>query len=424
MKVLVVGSGGREHALAWALRRSPRVERLWIAPGNAGTAREGENVDIAATDIAALVEFARAQSVDLAVIGPEAPLIAGIVDRFRDAGLVCYGPTAAAARLEGSKAFAKDFMRRHQIPTAAFATFDDAARARAFARSLGIPVVVKADGLAAGKGVVIANRVDEADHAIDSMLLDHRFGEAGSRVVVEEFLRGEEVSVHAICAGEQALLLPSSQDHKRAYDGDRGPNTGGMGAIAPVPWMDAAKLARVDQEIVRPVLAGMMSEGSPFTGTLYAGIMWTDAGPKVLEFNTRFGDPETQALMPLLVDGDVCELLASAAAGRLPARAAVAARSAAAIVVASKGYPESAEAGVEIRGLDAPANDHSIVFHAGTRADHGRVVTAGGRVLGVTAWAATLPDAVARAYDVAERIHIEGAFYRSDIGHRHIRLKG
>lgn len=420
MKVLVVGSGGREHALAWAIARSPRVDRLWIAPGNAGTSAVGENVDIAATDIASLVAFAREHRIDLTVVGPEAPLLAGIVDRFREAGLRCYGPTEAAARLEGSKAFAKDFMKRHGIPTAAFATFEDAARARAYARSLGAPVVVKADGLAAGKGVVIANDLDEADSAIDSMLLDHRFGEAGSRIVVEEFLRGEEVSVHAVCAGDRAVLLPSSQDHKRAYDDDRGPNTGGMGAVAPVPWVDAASLARVETEVIGPVLAGMSAEGNPFTGTLYAGIMWTNAGPRVLEFNARFGDPETQSLMPLLVDGDVCTLLETAAAGRLPARVETAARSAATIVVASKGYPESTETGVRIDGLDEVHDEQAMVFHAGTRADGDRIVTAGGRVLGITAWADTISEAVSRAYAAAAKVRIAGAFYRSDIGRRHL----
>ncbi len=418
---MVVGSGGREHALAWAIRRSPRVERLWIAPGNAGTASVGENVDIMATDLAALVDFARRHRVDLTVIGPEAPLMAGIVDRFRDANRLCYGPTAAAARLEGSKAFAKEFMQRHRVPTAAFATFDDAARARAFARSLGAPVVIKADGLAAGKGVVIANDLDEADRAIDSMLLDHRFGEAGSRVVVEEFLRGEEVSVHAMCAGEQALVLPSSQDHKRAYDNDRGPNTGGMGAIAPVPWVDSQALQHVEHEIIRPVLAGMAADGTPFTGTLYAGIMWTADGPKVLEFNTRFGDPETQALMPLLVHGnDVCTLFEKAAAGEVPTGLVIPAMSAVAIVVASKGYPESAERDVEIRGLDHVDDARTMVFHAGTRCVDARVVTAGGRVLGVTAWSESLTDAARHAYAAAEKIHIDGAFYRSDIGRRHL----
>jgi phosphoribosylamine--glycine ligase len=420
LKVLVVGSGGREHALAWAISHSPRVERIWIAPGNAGTSAVGENVAIAVTDLDALVAFARERRIDLTVVGPEAPLIAGIVDRFRAAGLPCYGPTAAAARLEGSKAFAKEFMQRHRVPTAAFATFEDAARARTFARTLGAPVVVKADGLAAGKGVVIARSHDEADRAIDEMLLERRFGDASRRIVIEEFLRGEEVSIHAVCASGDALLLPSSQDHKRAYDDDRGPNTGGMGAIAPVPWIDDAALTRVERDVIGPVLAGMAADGNPFSGTLYAGLMWTASGPKVLEFNVRFGDPETQALMPLLIESDVCELLRSAAAGRLPASLVKPTRSAAAIVVASKGYPDDVQTGAEIRGLDKIDVEDTMVFHAGTRVVDGRVVTAGGRVLGVTGWAGTLADAIQRAYRAAEHIHIQGAFYRRDIGRLHL----
>jgi phosphoribosylamine--glycine ligase len=417
---LVVGSGGREHALAWAISHSPRVEKLWIAPGNAGTSAVGENVAIAANDIDALVSFARERRVDLTVVGPEAPLIAGIVDRFRAAGLACYGPTAAAARLEGSKAFAKEFMQRHRVPTAAFATFDDATKARAYARAHHPPVVVKADGLAAGKGVVIAATHDDADHAIDQILVEHRFGDAGRLVVIEEFLSGEEVSIHAVCAGGDALLLPSSQDHKRAYDNDRGPNTGGMGAIAPVPWIDDAALARVEREVIRPVLAGMAADGTPFSGTLYAGLMWTDSGPKVLEFNVRFGDPETQALMPLLIESDVCELLRSAAAGHLPAGLVTAARSAAAIVVASKGYPDDVQTGAEIRGLESTDDENTMVFHAGTRVVDKRVVTAGGRVLGVTGWASTLAEAIQRAYRATEQIHIDGAFFRRDIGRKHV----
>jgi phosphoribosylamine--glycine ligase len=424
LKVLVVGSGGREHALAWAISHSARVNRIWIAPGNAGTSAVGENVAIAATDIDALVSFAREHRVDLTVVGPEAPLIAGIVDRFRAVGLACYGPTAAAARLEGSKAFAKAFMRWHRVPTAAFATFEDAAHAREFARTLNAPLVIKADGLAAGKGVVIAATHDEADHAIDDMLLHGRFGDAGRRVVIEEFLYGEEVSIHAVCAGGRALLLPSSQDHKRAFDDDRGPNTGGMGAIAPVPWIDEAALARVEREIIGPVLDGMATDGAPFSGTLYAGLMWTADGPKVLEFNVRFGDPETQALMPLLVDGDVFELLHAAAEGSIPARRITPARSAATIVVASSGYPDDAKTGIEIRGLGSIDDENTIVFHAGTRTQDGRVVTAGGRVLGVTGWAPTLAEAIQRAYRTTERIHIDGAFYRRDIGRRHLLREG
>lgn len=419
MNVLVVGSGAREHALAWALRSSPRVSTLFVAPGNAGTASIADNVEIPATDIDRLYAFARERAIDLTVVGPEAPLMAGIVDRFRAAGLRCYGPTAAAARLEGSKAFSKEFMRRHGIPTAAFSVFDDAARAKEFARTLRAPVVVKADGLAAGKGVVVAANQEEADRAIDEMLVEQRFGDAGTRVVVEEFLTGEEVSVHAICAGESAVLLPASQDHKRAFDSDAGPNTGGMGAIAPVPWMTPADLDSVRREIIAPVLRGMVAEGAPFTGTLYVGLMWTAAGPRVLEFNTRFGDPETEVLMPLLKT-DIAELFAAAADGRIPDRVETRDRCAAAIVIASRGYPGDYETGVAIDGLDDVRGDRVAVFHAGTRVEHGRVVTAGGRVLAVTAWAPGLGAAITTAYDAVARVRIEGAFHRADIGRRHL----
>jgi phosphoribosylamine--glycine ligase len=419
LRVLVIGSGGREHALAWAIRSSPRVSALFVAPGNAGTSAIAENVDIPATDVERLLVFARERDVDLTVVGPEAPLAAGLVDRFRAANILCYGPTAAAARLEGSKAFAKDFMRRRGIPTAAFATFDDAARAKAFARSLAAPVVVKADGLAAGKGVVIAADHEAAARAIDEMMVERRFGDAGSRVVVEEFLAGEEVSVHAICAGDRALVLPASQDHKRAFDGDTGPNTGGMGAIAPVPWIKPADLDLVRRTVIEPVLEGMIAERTPFTGTLYAGLMWTSSGPRVLEFNTRFGDPETEALMPLLKD-DAAELFAEAAAGRIPDRADTFARCVAAVVVASRGYPDQYDTGVPIEGLDEVRGEDVAVFHAGTRTRDGRMVTAGGRVLAVTAWADGLAAAVGAAYDAVARVRIAGAFYRRDIGRRHL----
>ncbi len=419
MNILVVGSGGREHALAWALRRSPQADAVWVAPGNAGTASVGRNADIAATDVEALVAFAGEHAIDLTVVGPEGPLMAGIVDRFRAEGFACYGPTAAAARLEGSKAFAKEFMRRHGVPTAAFAVFDDAARATAFARTLRPPVVVKADGLAAGKGVVIASTHDEAARAIDEMIVEKRFGDSGGRVVVEEFLEGEEVSVHAMCAGDRALILPTSQDHKRAFDGDEGPNTGGMGAIAPVPWMSGADLDRVRRVVIEPVLRGMIADGSPFTGTLYAGLMWTADGPKVLEFNVRFGDPETEVLMPLL-SGDVAALFAAAAAGRLPDHLDVHAGAAVTVVLASAGYPGACASGVPIEGLDSVAGDSAIMFHAGTRRDGDRVVTAGGRVLAATAWADRLADAIRGAYAVAGAVRFDGAFYRHDIGRRHI----
>ncbi|HEX5131042.1 MAG TPA: phosphoribosylamine--glycine ligase [Candidatus Krumholzibacteria bacterium] len=420
MNVLVVGSGGREHALAWAIRRSPGVDELHVAPGNAGTASIARNVDIGADDVEALTAFARGHAIDLTVVGPEAPLNAGLVDRMRAEGLVCYGPTAAAARLEGSKAFAKEFMQRHGIPTAAFAVFDDVSGARAFARTLEPPLVIKADGLAAGKGVIIAASHAEADDAIDAMLVEKRFGDSGGRVVVEEFLRGEEVSVHAVCTADRALILPSSQDHKRAFDNDEGPNTGGMGAIAPVPWLTAADLEHVRERVIMPVLHGMRAEGAPFTGTLYAGLMWTPGGPKVLEFNTRFGDPETEALMPLLA-GDVAAMFMGAATGRLPDAVPIRAGAAATVVVASGGYPGAYPTGRPIEGLVAESEDGEMVFHAGTRlAPDGRVVTAGGRVLAVTGWGADLRGALERAYRLVARVGFDGAFSRSDIGRRHI----
>ncbi len=421
MKVLVVGSGGREHALAWAISRSRGVEALFVAPGNAGTEAVARNIDIAATDVAGLAAFAREQHIDVTVVGPEAPLNAGIVDRFRAEGLKCYGPSAAAARLEGSKAFAKEFMLRHRIPTAAFAVFDDAAAAKAFARTLPEPVVIKADGLAAGKGVIIAESHADADRAIDAMMVEKQFGESGGRVVVEEFLSGEEVSVHAICDGTRAVLLPSSQDHKRAFDGDAGPNTGGMGAIAPVPWITKDDLEHVRRTVIQPVLDGMMAEGVPFTGTLYAGLMWTGGGPKVLEFNTRFGDPETEVLMPLLA-GDVAQLFLAAASGRLPEEVPVARDSAATVVVASHGYPDRYQTGFPIAGLDdAESSGPCVVFHAGTkRASGGEVVTAGGRVLAVTGRGRDLRGALDAAYRGVARIRFEGAFHRRDIGRRHV----
>jgi phosphoribosylamine--glycine ligase len=403
----------------WAIARSPRVSALFVAPGNAGTASIATNVAIKADDVAGLVEFAQREAIDLTVVGPEGPLILGIVDRFREAGLACYGPTAAAARLEGSKAFSKDFMRRHGIPTAEFAVFDDAAAAREYARKLGAPVVVKADGLAAGKGVVVATRLEEAERAIDEMLLEGRFGDSGSRVVVEEFLAGEEVSVHAVCAGVASVLLPGSQDHKRAHDGDRGPNTGGMGAIAPVPWITRADMERVQATIITPTLRGMQADGAPFTGTLYAGLMWSDEGPKVLEFNVRFGDPETEVLIPLF-DGDLAQFLHDAAQGRLPARIEPRAASAVAVVIAARGYPERAETGVEIEGLDEIRDPNVMVFHGATRAEKKSVLSAGGRILTVSAWASDLRGAVDAAYGAVRRVRANGAFHRSDIGRRHI----
>jgi phosphoribosylamine--glycine ligase len=418
LKVLVIGSGAREHALAWAIRRSPSVSSVFVAPGNAGTALLARNVAIQSGDIPALIEFAKREEVDLTVVGPEGPLMLGVVDRFREAGLAIYGPTAAAAQLEGSKAFSKNFMQRHGIPTAKFAVFDEPGPAKEFARVLGAPVVVKADGLAAGKGVVVAASMIEAEQAIDDMLVAKKFGASGSRVVVEEFLEGEEVSVHAICAGTDAVLLPSSQDHKRAYDGDTGPNTGGMGAIAPVPWVSATDLEQVRKNVILPVLQGMQKEGAPFAGTLYAGLMWTSNGPKVLEFNVRFGDPETEALMPL-VAGDVAALLLDAANGKLPAGIETRAGSAVAIVIAAKGYPDQPETGVPVEGLAEIPGENVAVFHGGTRDEGSRTLSTGGRILAVSAWGDDLARALESAYVAVGRVKISGAFFRSDIGRRH-----
>jgi phosphoribosylamine--glycine ligase len=418
MKVLVVGSGGREHALAWAMARSPRVDRVFCAPGNGGTAGVGTNVPIAATDVRALVEFASTSGVDLTVVGPEAPLVAGIVDRFEEAGLRCFGPKAAAARLEGSKVFAKEFMARHGVPTAGFRVFDDAHEANSYVRGLKPPVVVKADGLAAGKGVYVADSTQAAVDAVNEIMVQQRFGQAGGRIVVEECLRGEEVSVHAICAGNRAVMLPSSQDHKRIFDGDRGPNTGGMGAYAPVPSFGDREREGVMDTVVSPVLAGMAAEGNPYTGALYAGLMITAAGPMVLEFNVRFGDPETQVLLPL-VRSDLFEVLYRATSGDLPDEIALwEERSAATVVMASGGYPGTFGKGFEITGLDGVECGNAVVFHAGTSSDGERLVSSGGRVLAVTAWDRTLGGALDAAYQAVGRIRFEKAYWRTDIGRR------
>jgi len=420
VRVLIVGSGGREHALAWALARSPRVEQVFSAPGNGGTRLVGVNVDIAATDVERLVAFARDNAIDLTVVGPEAPLMAGIVDRFRDEGLVCYGPRADAARLEGSKVFAKQFMSRHGVPTAGFRVFPagEVEAAREYVSRVGAPVVVKADGLAAGKGVIVAATVEEAHKAIDDILVEGVFGAAGEKVVVEECLVGDEVSVHAICAGTRALLLPSSQDHKRVFDGDHGPNTGGMGAIAPVPSFTARDADEVRRTVIGPTLRGLVSEGIEFTGTLYAGLMRTNDGPKVLEFNVRFGDPETQVILPL-VKSDLFDVLHGAATGNLPESIELwEKRSAATVVMASQGYPGSYAKGAAITGADTIHDDGVVVFHAGTaRGDKG-LVTSGGRVLAVSGWGGDVREALAAAYRGVETIHFDGAFWRKDIGHR------
>ncbi len=424
MKVLIIGGGGREHALAWRAAQSPRVSQILVAPGNAGTAREAkvENRPVSATDIPALVELARNEGVDLTIVGPEAPLVAGVVDAFAEADLACFGPTAACARLEGSKAFAKDFMARHRIPTAEYAVFTELDAALDHLRARGAPIVVKADGLAAGKGVVVAQRLEEAERAVRDMLAGNAFGEAGHRVVIEEYLQGEEASFICLVDGRHVLPMASSQDHKPRDDGDRGPNTGGMGAYSPAPVVTPEVHRRILEEVIEPVVAGMAADGHPFTGFLYAGLMIApDGTPKVLEFNVRFGDPETQPIM-MRLQSDLTELVQAALAGRLDEiEAAWDPRPALGVVMAAEGYPGKVRTGDVIEGLPDPEPDGVKVFHAGTCLDEaGRVITSGGRVLCVTALGDSIADAQARTYQVVERIHWPGCFYRHDIGYRAI----
>ena len=418
MRVLVVGGGGREHALVWKLRQSPRLERLWCAPGNAGIAADAECVPIAADDLKGLLRFATDEKIDLTVVGPELPLTMGIVDRFAAAGLRAFGPTAAAARLEGSKAFAKELLRHEHVPTAFFGVFGDPGEAGRFVREVGAPVVVKADGLASGKGVFVCSTVPEALDAIDEVMCARLFGDAGSQVVVEEFLEGEEVSFMALADGTAVVPLATSQDHKRVRDGDQGPNTGGMGAYSPAPIVDPALQARIMSGIVEPVVRGLARQGIPYTGVLYAGLMVRAGEAKVLEFNVRFGDPEAQVLLVRL-RSDLLDLLDRASSGRL-AGAVIEwdPRAAACVVLAAEGYPGAVERGRPIEGLDAARGPDRIVFHAGTRREGGRFVTDGGRVLGVTALGDTIASAVARAYGAVEDIRWSGMHYRRDIGHR------
>jgi len=416
-RVLVIGEGGREHALCWKLAASPRVTEVFCAPGNGGTEAVAINVPIASSDIDALLAFARDNEIDLTVVGPEVPLVAGIVDRFQAAGLAIFGPTAAAARLEGSKAFAKAFMARHQIPTAAYSAFTVLEQALAYVREHGTPIVVKASGLAAGKGVIVAHDLVEAEAAVRAIMAERAFGDAGAQVVIEECLVGEECSVLAITDGTHLFTLPAAQDHKAIGEGDTGPNTGGMGAYCPAPILTPELAERVEREVLRPVVDGMRSEGAPLAGVLYAGLMIVKGNPYVLEFNCRFGDPECQPLMANL-DNDLYEVLAAAVDGTLADHRPVARAGAAlTVVMAAEGYPGPYPKGREIAGIDrAAAATDTLVFHAGTRADGGRIVTSGGRVLGVTGLGATLAEARARAYAACEEIHFAGAYYRRDIG--------
>jgi phosphoribosylamine--glycine ligase len=424
MRVLIVGGGGREHALAWAAAKSAGVERVYVAPGNAGTATESrcENVAIAVGDHDGLVAFAREQGVGLTIVGPEDPLVNGVVDRFRAAGLKCFGPTAAAAQLEGSKGFAKDFMARHGIPTAAYGAFTEVTPAIEFIRARGAPIVVKADGLAAGKGVIVARTTTQAEAAVLDMLAGNAFGDAGHRVVVEEFLEGEEASFIVMADGRNVLPLATSQDHKAAGDGDSGPNTGGMGAYSPAPVVDGAMHRRVMDTVIRPTIDGMAADGAPFTGFLYAGLMISPAGEaKVLEFNVRFGDPETQPIL-MRLRSDLPELCLAAIDGRLDrVTARWDPRACLGVVLAAGGYPGRYEQGHRIRGLDSGFPDHVKVFHAGTGLDDHAVVTAGGRVLCVCALGEDVTGAQREAYAACERIDWQDAFRRNDIGYRAIR---
>jgi phosphoribosylamine--glycine ligase len=418
LTVLLVGSGGREHALAWKIAQSPRLKKLYIAPGNPGTMRFGENVPIAATDIRDLVDFAQAKRVDFVVIGPDDPLSIGIVDAFHTAGILVFGPTKAAAELEWSKAYAKDFMLRHNIPTARYETFTQFERAVAYADEQSYPLVIKASGLALGKGVIIAKNKHEALETLREIMIEKVFGDAGSEVVIEEFLDGIEFSVHVFSDGKTWRLFPASQDHKRVHDDDQGLNTGGMGVVSPLPFIPMDMLARIDREIVTPALSGMADEGKPFVGILYPGVMLTAEGPKVFEFNVRFGDPETQTYMRML-ETDILGILEACALGTLHEidihwRNDI---SACNVILASAGYPGSYEKGKQITGIMRAEEDPNVVvFQAGTKLENGELVTSGGRVLSVSAIASNPKDALDAAYEAIEKIHFWGKQYRKDIG--------
>ncbi|PKO47398.1 MAG: phosphoribosylamine--glycine ligase [Betaproteobacteria bacterium HGW-Betaproteobacteria-22] len=421
MKILVIGSGGREHALAWKVAQNKEVSRVYVAPGNAGTALDPDMMNVSITSIPDLVQFAIDEKIHLAIVGPEAPLSQGVVDAFRAAGLKIFGPTKAAAQLESSKDFAKAFMVRHQIPTAKYATFTDAKKAHDYVNANGAPIVIKADGLAAGKGVVVAMSPHEAHAAIDAMLEDNKLGTAGARVVIEEFLQGEEASFMVMVDGENILTLATSQDHKRLLNADLGPNTGGMGAYSPAPVVTPAIHAKVMREIIKPTVDGMAKDGIPFTGFLYAGLMISPGGEvKTLEFNCRMGDPETQPIM-MRLKSDLVGLMEHAVNGTLNlAEAEWDRRFALGVVMASANYPDTPKLGDEITGLPEQLTDAHI-FHAGTTLKDGKVVTSGGRVLCVTALGETIKFAQQQAYAILEQVKFEGAQYRTDIGYRAIK---
>jgi phosphoribosylamine--glycine ligase len=424
MNILVIGSGGREHSLAWKALQSPQAETVFVAPGNAGTAREPglSNVALDPMDFEALADFAEANAVGLTLVGPEAPLVAGVVDYFRQRGLACFGPSKAAAQLEGSKSFTKDFLKRHGIPTASYETFTDVEQASAYIRAQGAPIVIKADGLAAGKGVVVAMTEAEAEAAVDDMLAGNKFGDAGHRVVIEGFLAGEEASFIAMVDGKNVLPMATSQDHKARDDGDQGPNTGGMGAYSPAPVVSDEIYARVMDEIIRPTVAGMAADGNTYTGFLYAGLMISPSGAiDVVEFNCRFGDPEAQPVM-MRLQSDLVEHCLAAVNGTLDTQSAQwDSRRAVGVVLAAGGYPEAYASGAAISGLDAaPDSAEAKVFHAGTKLDGDEVVTSGGRVLCAVALGDSVAQAQASAYELARGIEWENVYFRQDIGYRAI----
>ncbi len=423
MKVLIIGGGGREHALAWKAAQSPKVQKVYVAPGNAGSAHEPktENIPLAAEDIQGLLGFAKTNKIDLTIVGPETPLVLGAVDYFQAAGLRCFGPTQAAAQLEGSKSFAKDFLARHRIPTAAYATFTDADTAMAYIRQHQAPWVIKADGLAAGKGVIIAQAEAEAIQTVKNILEQNAFGAAGRRIIIEQLLVGEEASFIVMVDGKNVLPLATSQDHKRRDDGERGPNTGGMGAYSPAAVVTPALHAHIMHEVIEPTVHGIAQEGRPYTGFLYAGLMITaDGAPRVLEYNCRFGDPESQPIM-MRLQTDLIELIEAALAGKLDRiEARWDPRPALGVVMAAQGYPGSYHKGDIIHGLPADSEADRKVFHAGTLEKNGAIVAYGGRVLCVTALGKSVSTAQARAYGLVNQISWKGAFYRRDIGFRAI----
>lgn len=420
MNVLLIGSGGREHALAWKLAQSPKVEKLLVAPGNPGIGLldKCECVALDVENLELVADFAQENKIDLTVVGPEAPLVAGLADVFEARGMAVFGPSKAAAQLEGSKAFSKNIMAKYNVPTAFFKICDNINDAKAYVEEKGAPIVVKADGLAAGKGVVVAFTKEEALDAIDDMMGDHKFGNAGARVVLEEFMDGEEASLLAFTDGNVIVPMIASQDHKRAFDGDKGPNTGGMGTYAPAPVLTPALRIKATEEVLKPMIAAMQAEGTPYKGCLYAGLMVKGDSVKVVEFNCRFGDPETQVVLPLL-DSDLAEIMLACATGKLDqVEINWSDKAAVCVVVASGGYPESYEKGKEITGLDAAAEEGAVVFHAGTKLADGKIVTSGGRVLGVTAVDANIKAARDKAYEAVDKIAFEKAFSRRDIAWR------